>query len=525
MEETIMAIPIENITPRPGNRRIGGFEKTRLKQLADSIKAVGVQQPAVVRHRTDDTYELVTGERRWRACSLAKVKTLPCVVRDLDDVTVLKIRTIENLQREDIHPLDEAEGFQRLMEQARMTADQVAEAICQTRSYVYHRLKLCALAPAPRHALMKEQITVGHAELIARLPQEYQQQALKLCNTETWFSGRSKKLLIPVKDARKRIAQELFLELEAAPFSMADADLVPEAGPCMSCPKQTGNNRELFPEVAKKDCCMDDACYRRKMRALVGRRRQELETSGEEFVEAQGSYPWSDRDEEPEEAVPSWYWEECEQKEEGAKRILVVSGPEKGKVTYGKINEEQLQQTREEWKLDQALREHEQNRIKEFCRRLFKEVREAYMTKGKKWSIPSSELRYVLLQFYDRLSLRYRSHETICTWHGWQRPPKEDYENQWERPGFEEVGKAKISELGDMDLQILLIECALVQDITDIPYDLTEEDERFDDIRELAQELEVDVNRIRLEVTEKYDRQWEKIRAKMEKKEGEKAPA
>ena len=120
----IQEIALERLYPSEGNRRIGGFDEQKLQQLADSIKAVGVQQPAVVRlgrkaaesvgravgvkvEATELRYEIVAGERRWKAATLAGLATLPCVIRELDDVTVIKIQTIENLQREDIHPLDE----------------------------------------------------------------------------------------------------------------------------------------------------------------------------------------------------------------------------------------------------------------------------------------------------------------------------------------------------------------------------------------------------------------------------------
>ena len=109
--EQVQLIPLEGITPNPDNRRVGGFDPVKLQQLADSIKDVGVQQPIIVRkHLGNGGYELVAGERRWRAAKLAGLSQIPAIVRELDDLQVLKIATIENLQREDVHPLDEADG-------------------------------------------------------------------------------------------------------------------------------------------------------------------------------------------------------------------------------------------------------------------------------------------------------------------------------------------------------------------------------------------------------------------------------
>jgi ParB family chromosome partitioning protein len=147
--EAIQQIPLDQVVPHPGNRKVGGFDKEKLEQLAESIRAVGVQQPAVVRKAAENgKYELVAGERRWRAARLAGLEALPCVVRELDDVAVLKIQTIENLQREDVHPLDEAEGYARLIKLAKYDVETIAHELGKSISYVYQRLKLRDLAPA-----------------------------------------------------------------------------------------------------------------------------------------------------------------------------------------------------------------------------------------------------------------------------------------------------------------------------------------------------------------------------------------
>ena len=149
-----------------------------LQELADSIKAAGVLQPAVVRKRDVgfNAYELVAGERRWRAARLAGLETLPCVVRDLDDLTVLKIQTIENLQREDIHPLDEADGYARLIQRAGYDVEHLAQEVGRSASYVYQRLKLKDLIPEARKRFIEGAIQAGHAILMARLqPPEHGQ--------------------------------------------------------------------------------------------------------------------------------------------------------------------------------------------------------------------------------------------------------------------------------------------------------------------------------------------------------------
>src|SRR4030042_146740 len=202
--ENIVRIELEKIEPRPGNRRVGGFDQWELQQWADSIKDLGVLQPIIVREKKGlpvlgvPDYELVAGERRWRAAALAGKTDIPCVIRELDDVQVLKTQIIENLQRKDIHPLDEADGYQRLIETAGYTIEQVAAELGKSASYVYQRIKLRELIPEGRKLLVDGKITAGHAILIARLAPDQQQEVGKRV-----LSGRRDEV-VSVRDLAER---------------------------------------------------------------------------------------------------------------------------------------------------------------------------------------------------------------------------------------------------------------------------------------------------------------------------------
>jgi ParB/RepB/Spo0J family partition protein len=503
--EQIQFIPLNNIFPHPDNRKIGGFDKNKLQQLADSIKAVGVQEPAVVRRRTNGDYELVVGERRWRACKLAGIANLPCVIRDIDDVNLMRIQTIENLQREDVHPLDEAEGYQRLMELGNMTADQIAEEIGQTRSYIYHRLKLCVLGTKPRKALIEERISTAHAELIARLPGHYQDKALDLCFERTWVEGTSTNIILPLKTVRKRIAQVLFCDLNVASFKKDDAMLIPEAGPCTTCPKRTGNTPELFPELEGKDSCTDSHCYDVKRSTYMKQKREELKTQGEEFVEVQGNQDWNDPD--GKNAVANWNWKECREKDPDAERVLIVSGIDKGRMTWGKVEEnEPGGEDHLKWELDGKKREIESKCNQAVRRRILDDIRTWYETNKDTWTPDTTELTVIARQFFERLW--YESQNRILKLHGWKREDISDGD----------IFK-RLSQLKEKDLLIFIIDCSLV-DITG----MYANDEVTDMLQTVAKLHGVDVDTIERDIKKEYDEKWKKIEARI-RKEREKESA
>lgn len=356
--EQIQQIPLDDLVPHPGNRKIGGYDQVKLEQLAESIRSVGVQQPAVVRMAPSSVgYEIVAGHRRLLAARLAGLETLPCVVRELDDVQVLKIQTIENLQREDVHPLDESDGFARLIEVAKYDVPTIAHELGKSPSYVYQRLKLRELVPEARELLEDGTIQAGHAIQIARL-QPGQQKDIA-----DWIvNGREDPSVRGLADF---IEQEYLLDLSKAGFKKDDATLVPEAGACKACQKRTGYEPALFEDLGKDDRCLDKACYRAKLDATVMRRRVEL--AGTDHLEVLGGW---DRDGAPKREkawLDSWQWEKCKKGDEGAVKVLYVTGPERGTITWGKerkqeqaapdpVYKEQQRERKEKAKAEAAAR-------------------------------------------------------------------------------------------------------------------------------------------------------------------------
>ncbi|MBU0672224.1 MAG: ParB/RepB/Spo0J family partition protein [Candidatus Margulisbacteria bacterium] len=161
---TIVNIDITKVVPNPRQPR-SSFAKEGLEDLASSIKEQGVIEPILVRMRTGK-YELVAGERRWRAAKQAGLTVIPSIVKDFTDEQSLELALIENLQREDLNPMDEAEGYSRLIQEFKLTQDQVAKKVGKNRTTVTNMLRILTLPEKIKHSLAKEEISVGHARAL-----------------------------------------------------------------------------------------------------------------------------------------------------------------------------------------------------------------------------------------------------------------------------------------------------------------------------------------------------------------------
>lgn len=145
------------------------FAEDKLAELAESIKAQGLMQPIVVRPIGDKKYEIIAGERRWRAAQLAGMEKVPCVIKDVADEAALAMSLIQNIQREDLSPMEEAVALNRLQEEFSLTHQQVADAVGKSRATVTNLLRLLSLAPEARTLLERGDLEMGHARAILAL--------------------------------------------------------------------------------------------------------------------------------------------------------------------------------------------------------------------------------------------------------------------------------------------------------------------------------------------------------------------
>ncbi len=186
-----LTVPIDSIRPNPDQPR-RSFDDDALEELAASIKEKGVIQPLIVRRdpSNDDMYQIVAGERRWRASQRAQLHSLPVLVRDFDDTEVLEIAIIENIQRADLNPVDEATGYRQLMDRFGHTQDQMAQALGKSRSHIANLLRLLNLPEPVLGWLAAGKLTAGHARALVghddatKLAQHVIQKQLSVRDTE-----------------------------------------------------------------------------------------------------------------------------------------------------------------------------------------------------------------------------------------------------------------------------------------------------------------------------------------------------
>jgi len=265
------SVPVTALTESASNPR-KRFDEKSLEELAASFKTQGVLAPLLVRELEPSKYEVVAGARRLRAARIAELDSIPVRIVKLTDAEAIEAQVVENLQREDIHPLEEALGFKSLLElgEPAYTIANISARAGKSEAYVYGRIKLADLIPPVAEAFLKDQITIGHALLIAKLPASQQQEAFAAAFRGMWTSEGNSQVLIPMRELAVWIESNILLQLASAPFDKQDDKLLPEVGSCANCPKRTGFNKLLFADV-RKDSCTDPQCFRSKIDAHVAK--------------------------------------------------------------------------------------------------------------------------------------------------------------------------------------------------------------------------------------------------------------
>lgn len=254
------------------------FNKEAMAELADSIKEIGLLSPIIARP-VNGHFEVVAGERRLIAAKAAGLSAISVDVRILNDEQVLEIQLVENLQREGLHELAEAEGYEALQKFGH-TAEAIADKIGKSKAYVYARLKLLALDPASRQAFYRGELNASTALLLARIPVASVQRDAVGKITKGRYDGAP----MSFREARDFIEREYMLRLGDAPFPTGDAELLPKAGACGPCPKRTGNQAELFADIKSADVCSDPVCFKLKREAWSKLQIAKAKESGRQVI-------------------------------------------------------------------------------------------------------------------------------------------------------------------------------------------------------------------------------------------------
>lgn len=263
-------LSLTSLVASPTNPR-KTFEPVALNELAEQIAATGVNHTILVRplpaHRLENTshlvprpeYEIVAGERRYRASIIANRDTIPAMIRTMTDDEAIEAALIENIQRDDLNPLELAEGIDHMMQSGGLTSDQVAVKLKKSRTSVYNSLKLLKLSPTAKLAMREQGLTASVAELIARIPNDaLQAKALAFAVAPDGDGDK------PSYRTFSQWAQRnVMLNLQHATFDIKDATTF-DVGACLACSKRTGANPDLFTDVKSADMCTDPPCYHNK---------------------------------------------------------------------------------------------------------------------------------------------------------------------------------------------------------------------------------------------------------------------
>jgi ParB/RepB/Spo0J family partition protein len=274
-----MMWPIARLHDSPTQPR-KTYDEAKLAELGESIRVHGVLQPVLARRVGEDA-QLIAGHRRKRGAVLAGLEVVPVIFLEATDAQVMELQHVENLCREDVHPLEEAESFRELLSQHGYTMERLAAKLSKPRTYVVRRLTLNHLCDDAAAAFRAGLISEYGAFTLARLPSaDVQLRALR-------------ELVSPdnvASDARcRRVAERYLLSLKDAAFDTKSEALVPEAGPCTRCPKRTGANADLFGDFGKDNLCTDGGCFAQKTEAAWTRACEQALSRGDEILDEESS--------------------------------------------------------------------------------------------------------------------------------------------------------------------------------------------------------------------------------------------
>lgn len=272
--EKVISVPLAALHISSTNPR-KHFSESSIAEMAQSLKSVGLIEPLVVRSITGNEFEfqIVCGERRYRAAVLAKLEKLLCVVKELNDDQVFEIQITENLQRENVNPLDECDAYHQLIKKGN-TLEDLSTRFGRTTDYIYNRMRLINLNEDARQHLESGVLPITAAIKLSFLTEDQQTNAIKRLIVVNEVNKKKQYFFTGLRELKNFFDNNVLMKLEYADFSKTDKKLYPEAGPCTTCPKRTGQN--LFNDIANKGQCLDSACFKMKHILHYTKLRQSL---------------------------------------------------------------------------------------------------------------------------------------------------------------------------------------------------------------------------------------------------------
>lgn len=467
------------------------FNKNSIQELGDSIETTGLVNPVTLRKR-GNLFEVVSGERRVRACKLIKKKTVLSIIKDLSDEQVLEIQYIENLQRQDVHPLDEATFIQGMLETGKFTIETIADKIGKSTAYVASRLQLTRLIKDAHKLYAEGKIELGHALLISKMQEDAQQKLLKYI---------SQSYRVPtVSELRVEVAG-LMPNLNEAQFNRKDKLLLPTAGSCFDCPKRTGNAEDLFSEFSGNNICTDRSCYKEKVNLHMAMLIDKADESGTSLIRVSGVNHNSKKN------VLGQSDYAITKKAEGknVQKAIYTDGPHKGKLVNIVIASDASTSSA------QGKKPTEKQQLAELNEEI-KTQRQSCMLERITQEILKQDLKQELLPefidlFLHDMGISTETPERMCAYRGWcEETEPRDYKERQKR---EKIYYEKIKELdypgkielvnqtfirGEFDNPSFNDECLLITMAKRMNINLTEIKKKIEEELPLLKKLPVDAS-------------------------------
>lgn len=521
--ERFEQVPIGRLIENKHNPR---KQFNRIDELAESIRCNGVIEPLVVREAglpspmaknrsqqavidalgldpdSKQKYEIICGARRYRASRQAGLAVVPCIIRQLTDLQVALCMLEENANREDVHPLQEADGIAHAIELGG-DIDTVAAKMGRDVSYVARRLQLQKLTKKARKLFEDDTINVGHAMELARLPADQQDRlAGRITNPHTHW-------VMSVRELRELIAKDTLRPLDGARWKKDDVELVPKAGACTLCPKNTANATALFNDIsASKPHCTDPGCYEQKQERFVQLEVHRLRELGTPPAVITTGYDDRKLKKQFGEVRNKWSIDEITPKQaktlkpEEVGRGIFVDGDRAGETVLFKIDPDDARQDdgADRYKREQQAKQRKADRetAANFA------VIDALLPKVD-GSTPV--LAVIARAQFGRLMQDHQ--KLICKRRGWQKPAKQrDGGSGWMHHAVE----AFLDLAKQQELLAFMVECALA---TSAKVSLWYHGDK-DDLKrlsDLAKHLGIDAGAIRQRVIDEA-KEKEKQRAK-----------
>ncbi|HEX2957576.1 MAG TPA: ParB/RepB/Spo0J family partition protein [Chitinispirillaceae bacterium] len=328
MEVSILMLPVDKIVPSPANKRKGRLIK--IEELAESIKSHGLIHEPLVRP-VDDHFEIVSGERRWRACSLIG-ETILCKVREMSDSEAHELTFAENHNREDLEPIEEAEFIQVMIQDGKSIED-IAERFGKSVQYIARRSKLINLAPIVIEECSTK-LSAAQLEMLARFDHHIQESFCYQYREEIYCGITFNEL--------KDCLDSYLMKLSSVPWKLNDETLYPDVGSCTNCQKRTSRQTSLFDQIEEKgkivDQCIDKKCWTKKYQLFVEQKKTDLKAKNPDLItiDASGYNDAVFDNEDKEGAVKAYDVVECKKSDPGAKQALIIDGRGAGTIKYVK---------------------------------------------------------------------------------------------------------------------------------------------------------------------------------------------